>query len=415
MLPKISILQIGDLHLPVNGKFNRSIDDKDPRFPAELKSLISSNPIKVNFLKIHALISSGKIDSIVFMGDFSQRGSLDGFESAARYIASSLELSKFAEKITIGIVPGNHDIDRKNANKPDMSEKFKPLTKSLKKNSLPLIPLKKPIWHEISREKAVVKLALLNSCWGCGSKESIPEYFRDRIALAIQESIDANEDIATEQFYERQLDTPAFAKESIEDIVEVHDESSGCKLLLVCAHHNLIPQTTTRLAPYTELLNGGSLRGALLKKAKPTIYMHGHIHTDSIEIIRTPSGGPLILISAPEAWAGFNQVDIIFSREGNPLVCNILKWRIDNSGNLRIDTKEEISLGVGKFVLSDKIMSGIYTDVVKKRSCYWGDLVCKFSDEIAIEEGIEILRAEKLVVVENYNDSVVNWIVRSRV
>ena len=71
----------------------------------------------------------------------------------------------------------------------------------------------------------------------------------------------------------------------------VHDAPSNV-LSVIVAHHNLLPQRLPRLAPYTELVNGGALRASLGELGKPVLYLHGHIHEDPIEILRSPGGAP---------------------------------------------------------------------------------------------------------------------------
>jgi len=77
MLPRLRILQIGDLHLPTAARVNRNIDQKDRSFSVELRNIISSVPIKVVFRQIYKMITDGHCHAILFMGDLTDLGSLE--------------------------------------------------------------------------------------------------------------------------------------------------------------------------------------------------------------------------------------------------------------------------------------------------------------------------------------------------
>jgi len=64
MLKKLRILQIGDIHLTSNSKTTTSIDDKDERFPASLKSVVSQNKLKNVFLELYSIIETGDCLSV---------------------------------------------------------------------------------------------------------------------------------------------------------------------------------------------------------------------------------------------------------------------------------------------------------------------------------------------------------------
>src|SRR3546814_10750406 len=71
------------------------------------------------------------------------------------------------------------------------------------------------------------------------------------------------------------------------------------------------------------------------------------IHTDPIEVLSVPGGDVLVCISAPAAEAGFNVIEVVFTRSGNPLVGHILPWRFDQSGVLREGARLTVPL-IGK-------------------------------------------------------------------
>lgn len=92
MLPKIRLLQIGDIHLVSNAGNKAFVDDKDTTFPLNLKNIISRSPIKTVFRRIFEIIKEQDIDAVLFMGDLTDYGKLDGYAACANYIASALQI-----------------------------------------------------------------------------------------------------------------------------------------------------------------------------------------------------------------------------------------------------------------------------------------------------------------------------------
>lgn len=129
-LSKIRLLQIGDLHLPQVMHERLHLDDKDRSFPNALKIMLGKSRTKTVYKKIYEKITLDNYQSVLFMGDLTDKGSIAGFEGAVEFIAESLQLGKGRRNSNqlMGIVPGNHDIDRLLASKPDITEKFRPLT-----------------------------------------------------------------------------------------------------------------------------------------------------------------------------------------------------------------------------------------------------------------------------------------------
>ena len=76
------------------------------------------------------------------MGDFTDRGALNNYERSSAFLAHSLQIggSRNHAAVAIGIVPGNHDIDRHLAKQPGLATKFAPLNDHLRKHGLPMLP-----------------------------------------------------------------------------------------------------------------------------------------------------------------------------------------------------------------------------------------------------------------------------------
>jgi hypothetical protein len=303
------------------------------------------------------------------MGDLTSFGKLDGYQACTKYIAGALQLGRFGNfrNLPVGTLPGNHDISRALAKSPVMTAKFAPLLAALDTAGLPALPVTDPIWLPMNAAEVTTSIALLNSCWGCGSKEFIPEDFREPLEEAIDAAIQQGEhEKALRSYYERQLDTPAFSAHSIQSLM-TDLEAKGESLLVVAAHHNLLPQRLPRLAPYTDIVNSGALRSLLLELDRPAIYLHGHIHQDPIEILQIPEGFPLVVISAPEASAGFNVVEIVFTRSKIPLSCRVQKWRFDQAGYFRRRTLVTVPLIGQRRRSNDRSLVDLYGKVLAAR------------------------------------------------
>ncbi|ABE41172.1 metallophosphoesterase [Rhodopseudomonas palustris BisB5] len=423
MLPRMTVLQVGDVHLPRTAMLGRHLDDKDRRFPTDLRQVLGEGPVKLVFRTLHRLLDQESKPLLLFMGDFAEQGKLQGYQACARYLAEALQLGtgrRFSD-LTLGIVPGNHDIDRALASKPGLKTKFQPLQRALSDVGLPPLPIDAPIWLEARNGACRIDVALLNSCWGCGAKEFIPEEFRDGIATAIDAALAAGTDErAINSYYDRQLDTPAFSSETIQRLIDHAAKLPGGSLIVAVAHHNILPQRLPRLSPYTELVNAGVLRSALTSLGRAILYLHGHIHEDPVEIVSIPSGAPLLSISAPEISSGFNQIDLVFTASGLPLTCSVRRWRFDESGVFQVRSRQIISIGSGHRRQPTTITSAIYEEIVKTHSSYWRTLVGiakaagAIDPEDTTEEALETIAADQLATIENYDVGREHWIVRSK-
>lgn len=422
-LPRLRILQVGDLHLPSAARSARTVDQKDQTFSIELRNMISRIPIKVVFRKMFELFEAEKVDAAIFMGDMTDYGNISGYDSGVRYVANSLQIGKGRkfEKTFSGIVPGNHDIDRELAKKPSITAKFVPLNAALAKAGLGNLPVERPLSQTIASDSAECQLVLMNSCWGCGSQEYIPEEFRKSIGSAIETALSSGDTRVVKAYYDRQFDTPAFSEKSITDLLELTTALPSDRLIAVVAHHNLLPQRVTRISPYTELVNSGAVRASLMEAKRPILYLHGHIHTDPVEILNIPGGDALVCISAPRADAGFNIIEIVFTRAGTPLAGHIVPWTFDKSGNLRQSSRLTVPL-IGRRRRSvDDGLSQVYAHLLRVGHCYWNDLVAAFNSlfstdtERRLEECIELLLADRSVTVENYDGRRAGWILEARI
>lgn len=421
MIRTLRILQVGDVHLPTAVSKRRPTDDKDGEFPLGLKHKIARLPAKQVFTQIYAQIESGGVDALLFMGDLTDRGDLDAYAGAVKFLANSLQIGegRVHAALPVGIVPGNHDINRDLAKEAGFDPKFRPLNEALLRERLPPLPVEDCIHMPVGEDNFKAHIVLMNSCWGCGSQMLIPSEFRSPIAQAIEAAIGGGGEAELQAYYDKQLDSPAFSDDGISQFISLGKDGTLAGQLIAVAHHNLLPQATSRIAPYTELINSGRMRQAMTDLEKPVIYLHGHIHEDPIEIMKTPTGEPVICISAPAADDGFNCIDIKFTRHGLPLACDVRPWRFDQSGSLRETSPISVPL-IGSRVRSHGSALGrIFSKILEDQQVWWADLIAHTppffasDNEAQIVEAIELLRADNSITVENYSLSQTNWLVRS--
>jgi Icc-related predicted phosphoesterase len=422
-LARIRVIQVGDLHLPLTASERTNLDDKDSAFPTQIKKAISASPTKTVYKKLYELIQSGEYDTVLFMGDLTDKGHLKSYSGAVNFLAQSLQIGKGRKNASqkVGFVPGNHDINRELSSRPDLREKFAPLNESLNSAGLPPLPVFNEVELFVSQGPASAKIILMNSCWGCGAREFIPEMFRETIADAINKIMGSGGVKELSQYYNRQLDTPAFSNESVTRIYQSRQSTPEDTLEVYVAHHNLLPQRLTRLAPYTELVNSGAMRATLTSGSKPTIYLHGHIHEDPVEIVRTPSGANLISVAAPMSSDGFNIIEFVFTESGLPLACMITPWRFNPAGIFGSSSPILTSLLSGRRRSRSPSVPNLLIFILERQSVFWSDIEShprpfyENQTEALLLEGIETLKADDLIVIDNYTMSPKNWIVRSNI
>ncbi len=302
-----------------------------------------------------------------------------------------------------------------------MAAKFQPLNAALHSLGLDALPVDRSVTTSLEAPGAACAVVLMNSCWGCGALEYIPEEFRQTVGAAIDTAIASGDPKVLRAYYDRQFDTPAFSDMSIFQLVEAAAGIPLEKMLVVVAHHNLLPQRLTRLAPYTELVNSGALRASLTEAKRPIVYLHGHIHTDPIEIMSIPRGDVLVSISAPKAEKGFNVLEIVFTRSGMPLAVHILPWSFDASGVLKQMERLIVPLIGNRRRSLDDGLAKIYSYLLATRQCYWADLMreCRpffaSNAEELVQECVELLVADHSVIVDNYGSLPMSWVLRAQI
>lgn len=330
----IELLQIGDIHFDCADDKRVMADIKDKGFADKL-----AEPMRISemgyIIKEFMKEPLDNISAILMCGDLTTSGSMDGYRKCLDFF--SRRLAKFKHgKNNILIVPGNHDIARKNFSDNYLIPKFLPIIEALTDGNFPDFPILILKNYELKDQLLnKVTVVMINSCIGCGERRYYPKEFSEIIPKIA--SIDS-----TEVFED--LDTPMFYQDCIEDLNKDLSLKNDKNLPIVLTHHNLLTMKKNRIAVYTELLNGGSMRECLLRLRKPVLYLHGHIHDNPIEIIQSPQyiDSKIIIVSAPLLFPnskykdnkfGYNRIKIMFSQSNDPIGCEIIQHEFLNGNH----------------------------------------------------------------------------------
>lgn len=323
-LSSLSFLQLGDIHWPDLKNLPREIDHKDIGMSPNAVRYISASPATIVFRELQSITTQQ--NAILLTGDITTKSNHTQYKNFLTWFKSLIGEDQIKK---VFIVCGNHDIKWKLSSEEELYSKFKPLNKILTDLSFRGLPEEKAIIEQIIVNGSSVMIIALNSCIGCGSKRYLNPFEIENLDKELKSIISSNK----KDFYER-LDTPSFNEAQLHDVLGAINKSDKA-IPIILTHHNLLPQVRPRMLPYGELINGGLARSKFVYSKKPIIYLHGHIHSDAIEIISQEEidGKLLISIAAPEIKDGFNVIKIEFNSSGYPLGCIIEKWR-------RLDSQE---------------------------------------------------------------------------
>jgi hypothetical protein len=349
-MKRLRFYQIGDIHFPDRLK-KHFCDDKDNRFPSQLKRITEVNVFESILRDLVKNIEDnlGIFSGILFCGDLTSRGDITGYTECVAKFKEILNFDPIGElpRETIHVVPGNHDIERSSYDpNAKLEKKFEPIQKVWENVGLSVLATMQFRSEIIEKDHCKAKIYSLNSCWGCSEYRQYPDDLRGqimkRVGLKYSKFIKENNFEKAFSLIGEQLDSPSFFSEDLQCIVNDISSTSSDYLPIILTHHNLLPQSEPRLALYAELINAGNARAAFLSCNRPLIYLHGHIHKDPIEIIsNSVSQNKLISISAPEFTSGYNAIDIYFSELEKPIGCHINQVRFDEqSGIIKNNTSE---------------------------------------------------------------------------
>lgn len=410
-MEKIKILHVGDIHYPDN-KERHEGDIKDGGISQDFIKDILPNCFNKMSIQIIQAIKHNNIDSVLFSGDLTSRGDLDGYNLCVQYFTGLLSKESIGKDIDIHVVPGNHDVNRLDSERK--FNVFSDVWKSLGRDILEPYDVRSSL---IQKTNSRVRISSLNTCVGCGEFRGFPAKIKEKIISLFERANLENKDDF--DVFGESLDTPAANQEDISKIqliIENCKEENSVPLIL--GHHGLLPQAVVRADIYTEMINGGYLRSILNSSEYPIIYCHGHIHDDPVEIIMQPQyqESMLISISAPAFVDGFNIIEFDFSENGFPLGCIIKTFKIKNYSGLKMEREIRIPLRkpgpLEKYC--DSKLENVYASIPNEL-IFYRDLI-KNNFTFGIGDGFQkaLLELEwlGLVGIENREKSEKNWIVR---
>lgn len=335
----IRLLQLGDIHFPGAKARTQTVDYKDPGIPSNFVRETSFNGLEQVIREIlRVRQEADQPPGLLLCGDLTTGGDIAGYEDCLNYLAKSLNIgnASFWPDASLHAVPGNHDVDRRalDSSSEDLFAKFDLARAAWDRLRPNIFQPRDARVTSLVHSSCGVRIISMNSCLGCGEWRNrlLPPLPPDLLKKI--EPHFANHRESPYGFFER-LDTPAFHQEVLNQASDQFRQLQTNNVCLILSHHNILPQRLPRIAVYTEVINGGLMRGLLLELQRPVIYCHGHIHSDPIEIVRgvqQSRTGLLICISAPVLSDGFNVLDIAFSRTSSPLGVTVRRYRDSGGG-----------------------------------------------------------------------------------
>ncbi len=387
-LPRLRILQVGDVHYPEWVSAPAEIDLKTNQLSKSVTNALTTDGFQNLLRHLANQDFLDACDAVVFMGDFTSRGDQSQLSRGIRHLAQLFRVNPHSAAPKFHAVPGNHDVGRDNARKLGLIGKFGPMTEELRALGFSTPAPMAPNAVQIGDGARPVKLILTNTTLGSWETVGLPDAVARWIETVpggpsvvspnlVDDQVVSIPIIDPSSYYD-QLDTPFIANDVIRQIKHIVSTDDQQSLPCIVGHHNVLPQATPRVSPFGELLNQGELRSTLLALNRPALYLHGHIHTDPVEILTSPSfpKAKLVCVSAPCIWQGVNVIDVFFSRAGEPLGIAIHPLRVDKSGHVNMGAASTIPLRAGASVISTNLAAQTFHHISAGR-CAWSELVSK--------------------------------------
>jgi len=414
MMKKITFIQIGDVHF--QDKKNAHLNDiKDKAMDTGFINNISPNPFSKVSSELIRVIEKHDISGILLSGDLSSRGCQDSYRACVDHF---VQLSDFFTKDNnkIHVVPGNHDIDRKVAIEGKHDDKFQPFQEIWKSIGLDILKPQEVRTSLIENYNNKIRFFSLNTCIGCGETRSLENLFSNELL----EKLKSESNSLISELSEC-IDSPAVNSQHIGYIEDqIKDDLFADNVMpIILAHHGLLPQSTLRVAPYTEMMNGGYVRSVFSSLGHPVVYCHGHIHEDPVEIISSPKydNSDLISISAPEFSDGFNVIDIHYSSKNVPIGLTVTPYRITNFGSVRagelLNVKISTSINIEEVCDEDTVQ--VYKKLPKDEARY-SEIAAQFEKNEQLQAKLPLVLMELhwtgLINVENNNRKHTTWLIK---
>lgn len=360
MSQTMTIFQLGDVHYPEFESARTEVDLHDEREPGNVShSLALPVSQRVRESLVSEMARSENF-AVAICGDLTTRANRSAYVSALIYLSDVLKHPKVADAVDlrhVHLVPGNHDVAFK-SDQPFVSfddhSRFS-IQETLCREELGDVFSTSYRSSTLRSGANSLTLMSVNTCRGAGaSRRTITGMASDELleVLIARNPGDSIESLHAE--LEKRGDLHEILDVPLLHPIElgkIADEASGAdpdSIPVVIAHHGLLPQSTPRLNPYTEMANSGQARREFQKIRRPLIYLHGHIHSDVVEVIQLPRSSdgatpaPLVSISAPELRWGYNKIEISFNSDGSALGLEVFRYRI-RPGEQTLSLDQEVS------------------------------------------------------------------------
>lgn len=425
---KIRILQIGDIHYPWARNHKSAADfGSSPDNISNVTEHIVAQGAALNKIagQIRTICEEPP-DVIAFVGDYTVKGEPLALAEAVEYCKKAIISPFFSETEYadhVIFVPGNHDVARPTPGSTDPYKKFEAYQTALENAGVVNHSTKNFGRASVSTAHGVVRVLGVNTCVGCGEFRALPAKLANDFVTLISGFTDKDGhgfDPVLLGGIAEQLDIPFLDRSDIDNLDLELSARSGSRVAAVIGHHNLLPQKETRVLAYGELLNSGVLRETLTNKSHPLIYLHGHIHSEPVELIRDPSipEGGLLAISAPLITDGVNVVDIYYDEDLDVVGVEVIPWRFSPTMSLQHKRSLKIPLGQAGNRLSrlPSAARDIFAYLVQA-----GDAAQRHLTKISAELNIDVEAASRhcselawagLVEINNYHKAKNKWDVR---
>ncbi|WP_157863557.1 metallophosphoesterase [Mycolicibacterium obuense] len=360
------MLQIGDIHYDKFSEKTLAVDNKDKTPPAGIVQNLARPVSLVIGEHLKSRMSAGDRPAVVICGDLTSRGDTETYKRAVAYLEQLLCAipATCPNADQVHIVPGNHDVDwRKTMPYADLSvHRLRPIVDIVDSSLIPAPLTVTTRTSNIQSGNAAATISSVNTCRASGAYRQRPEFrIADPIIQALAEASGLDESELRSKVATALADSPPESHEGLDiPLIEAGDlqylvttigQPPPSGLHIVAAHHGFLPQVTARINPYSEMVNGGDVRQALLASGRPVVYLHGHIHEDRVEVItagstmkQVPARPQVVIISAPEFADGYNELEFEFSERGTALGLIIKRYRIAG-GVIYRAADERIALG----------------------------------------------------------------------
>ncbi|MER8541507.1 metallophosphoesterase [Mesorhizobium sp. M1334] len=443
-MQRVRILQIGDVHYPDWHSSASDIDAKDSKFAPKITQKLRASSLRAVLTKLRRLITTKRPDAVAFMGDFTSRGDKEYIASAFQHLTllCRAQGSKSAF-LPLIFVPGNHDVNRDDARDLGPTEKFSEMAGLAASLGWETVPVDQPVHFRLPAKSGSANVILVNTAIGSWELQNLPAFLRDRLKelntgaepvdLGTTDTSghspatppsDPTRDASDDEYY-GQLDTPYISREMLAGLQELLQQV-GMRFSIVIGHHNLLPQKIPRITPYAEMLNSGFVRTQLLQSDKSIVYLHGHIHSDPVEIVSDPRSpnGKLICISAPEIQAGFNELVFFMTDQGELVGIRLIPYRTNVADGLVTEGEHCFisTIASGKAFLSGETFDLLrrLRDHVKKRGSallFWDELVeiaSTAAPDQDLEDSLLMLQAARIIEIDGLTKPNSEWRIKVR-